>query len=343
MRPGAGDGAEGKAERARDVEAGEGAGAGLGGGPLGGEGQGRREDHRRQGPQGHEDRIVRPVADSPEQGESGGVAGAAEAEQDERTVAAHQAVGAQLQEGERQQEGGERPAAGRRIGAVLLEQPERKDDDEEAHREALHGVDRPGEKEARARGESAADRRQARPRVTAGGLLERQRHCCQEEEERPRQSERCTRPPVLRDEAADRRAEPDAQDQRGAGETGEARPAPVVGAVEEERHRGRPAGDRGPALQEAQREEQWNPVDPEVGEVEQAARRETADDEWPAAAEAVGECPPERREEQVGDHLDGEEERRVGDRTAELVDHEFLETGDDQRQIQHGDEEAGAG
>ena len=148
---------------------------------------------------------------------------------------------------------------------------------------------------------------------------------------------------MLRHQSADRRAEPDAEDQRGAGETGEARPGEVVGAVEEQRHRRRPAGDRRSALQEAQREEQRNPVDPQVGEVEQAARREAADDERPPPPEAVGEGSPERREEQVGHHFDGEEEGRVGDRTAELVDHQFLETGDDQRQVQHGDEEAGAG
>ena len=80
MRPGAGDGAEGEAQGTGDVEAGEGAGAGLGGGPLGGEGEGRREDHGREGSQGDEDRVVRAGPDAPQEGEGGGVTGAAQRE-----------------------------------------------------------------------------------------------------------------------------------------------------------------------------------------------------------------------------------------------------------------------
>jgi hypothetical protein len=113
--------------------------------------------------------------------------------------------------------------------------------------------------------------------------------------------------------------------------------------IEQQGHGRRPTGERGAALQEAQRQEEGNRVDPEIGEVEQPAGREAGDDERLAATEAIGERPPEWREEEIGHHLDGEEERCIGDRAAELVDHQLLQTGDDQRQVEHGHEEAEAG
>ncbi len=346
VRPGAGDGAEGEAEGAGDVEAGQGAGAGFGGGPLGGEGEGRREDHRRQGAQGDEERIVAAAADPAEGGEGDGVAETAEREEREGPEAPRQAIRSELQEGEGEQEGRERAAACRRVGAVLGEQPERKDDDEEADGEALHGVEQPGQEQARAGRQGAGDLGEAGPVAPRGGLAQADRDRGERQEEHAGERERCAGAPVVRHQAADRRAEAHTENQRSSGETGEAGPArgvSGVSAIEEQRHGGRPAGDRSPSLQEAQGEEDRYGIDPEVGEVEQAARREARHDEGLAPPGAIGEGPPERREEQVGDHLDGEEERGVGDRAPELVDDQLLQARDDQRQVEHGDEETEAG
>ena len=165
----------------------------------------------------------------------------------------------------------------------------------------------------------------------------------EQREEGRRRGERSAGAEGAGEHAADRRAEADAEDDRSARHAHRARPPRPLGAIGDHRHRGRPAGDRERALDEAEREQRPDRVDGEVAGVERGAAEEAEDEEGAAPAEPIRSEPPERGGEQIGRHLDGEEERRVADVAAELVDHELLQPGHDQGQVEHRAEQQRAG
>ncbi len=143
--------------------------------------------------------------------------------------------------------------------------------------------------------------------------------------------------------AAHRGPERYSEDERAAHEAHGAAPPGGFRGVQDQGHHQRPAHHREGPLEEAQQEQQVDTLEHPVGRVEGRRAEEADHDEGPAGAEAVAQQAPERREEDVGEGLDREEEGGVRHRAAQLVDHELLEAGHHQGEVEHGPEEERTG
>jgi hypothetical protein len=341
MRPGADQRPEREAQRAREVERSHGAAARPRIGELGDHGERRRKHHRGDRPQQeHQPGKRRPRCEA-HRAQRGAVEQRPDDERPHRAIALDQPPGHRLQQCEGQQEEAEQAPAQRRVVGAQTAEVERKGDQEEADREPVGEVEQARHEQPRPTAERRQDVAHSGPGARRQRLGQRQRADAESEEQPAGEPQRRRRSGRVADGAADRRAQPDAEDQRAADDSHRAPAARVVGVVGDQRHQRRPPHHREGALHETQREQRSDRLHCRIEQVQETAAEKADHDPRLASAAAIAEHAPERREQDVRGHLDGEKQRRIGDRAAEMVDHPLLEPGDRQREVEHRHQQQG--